>query len=216
MNIRNFIKVNIINLVILGLVVLSYFVFDLFADKNSSLPTVATLIFGLVWAAYTIYSNYSVLKGVSRSEYDDFGEVSKKKDIIKRLNKVGNARMFVDERSHLTRMYESLISREDYVMKRDKDSRLRELYELSERQMLRNIINATEYLATFDYISGRDSGYARKMCEENQELLDKFNKFIELSVTYDDTFKEFDTRELDDMIESLQKMRDNGKGTLGV
>ena len=51
MNIRNFIKVNIINLVILGLVVLSYFVFDLFADKNSSLPTVATLIFGLVWAA---------------------------------------------------------------------------------------------------------------------------------------------------------------------
>lgn len=216
MNIRNLIKVNIINLIILGLVVLSYFVFDLFADKNSSFPTIMTIIFGLVWAGYTIFSNYSILKGESRKEYDDFGEVSKKKDIIKRLNKVGNARMFADERAHLTRMYESLISREDYVMKRDKDSRLRELYELSERQMLRNIINATEYFATFDYISGKDSGYARKMCMENQELLDKFNKFIELSVTYDDTFKEFDTRELDDMIESLQKMRDNGKGTLGV
>ena len=210
---RNLIKVNIINAIILGLVVLSYFIFDLVADKNSSLPTIITIIFGLVWAAYTIYSNYSILSA-ERKQFDDYGEVTYKKDIIRKLNNAGRS-VFMQERQHLTRMYDSLISREDYILKRDRNSRLRELYELTEKQMLRNIINATEYMSTFDYISGSDSGYLQKVCGENQQLLNKFNELIELSVTYDDSFKDFDTRELDDMIESLKQMRDSGKGTLG-
>ena len=81
--------------------------------------------------------------------------------------------------------------------------------------MVRNITNATEYIETFDYFSGKDSGYVKSMCDDSQHLLDKFNKLVELSVTYDDTATDFDTREIDDMINALETMRETGKARLG-
>ena len=53
------------------------------------------------------------------------------------------------------------------------------------------------------------------MCDSSQELLNKFNKLVELSVTFDDTTLDYDTREIDDMIEALEEMKKTGKATLG-
>ena len=52
------------------------------------------------------------------------------------------------------------------------------------------------------------------MCYDSEQLVDKFNRLMELSVSYDDTSLGMDTRELDDMISSLEYMRDIGKGRL--
>ena len=70
-------------------------------------------------------------------------------------------------------------------------------------------------IETFDYVAGVDSGYINQMCDSSQELLNKFNKLVELSVTFDDTTLDNDTREIDDMIEALEEMKKTGKATLG-
>ena len=129
--------------------------------------------------------------------------------------KAGNKKFYKNERRLLLNMIESIESRKSYFELHDKDSKLRELFDLTENQMVRNITNATEYIETFDYYTGKDSGYVKGLCDDSQHLLDKFNKLVELSVTYDDTATDYDTREIDDMINALEKMRETGKARLG-
>ena len=65
-----------------------------------------------------------------------------------------------------------------------------------------------------DYVTGKDSGYLQEMCGDTQYLLDRFNKLAELSVTFDDTSLDYDTQEIEDMIENLELMRKTGKAKL--
>ena len=132
-----------------------------------------------------------------------------------RIAKAGNRKFFREERALFQTMLDSLESRKKYFEAMDEYSRMRELYEMTQNQMMRNVSNAAEYMETFDYISGKDTGYIRGVCNESQILLDKFNKLVELSVTYDDGVKDYDTREIDDMIEALETMKKTGKATLG-
>ncbi len=212
MNIKKILKANLINIIILGAIVVFYLVsgslFDIHEDNNETMNTIVTaltLLFGVGWVAYTIYSNITVIKE------DDEDSVF---EIRNRLIRAGNKRFFVKERTHLLNMLESLESRKKYFMGME-DGKLKDLYIMTRSQMIRNVINVSEYIETFDYISGQDSGYAKQMCDDSQDLLNKFNKLVELTVTYDDTSLDYDTREMDDMIEALQEMRDTGKTRLG-
>ncbi len=214
MNIRKLIKVNIVNLAILGLVVLFYFLTGLlFNDHDSTaslhlLTNIISVVFFVAWAAFTIYSNVSVIK-------ED--KLEKKREILEirnRLMRAGRKNFYINERKILISILDSLQSREKYIYMMEDDSKVRELFFLTENQILRNAANVCEYMETFDYINGRDSGYVGKICQDSQHLLDRFNKLMELSVTYDDTALDYDTREIDDMINALETMREAGKGAL--
>lgn len=210
MDIKKFIKTNLINLGILGLIIGFYLITSIMFDGpgddfKGQLAAFATGALGLLWMGYSIYSNISVIKA---EENDNI------KEVRDRLIRAGNKRFFVKERTHLLNMLDSLESRKKYFNSTE-DGKLKDLYYMTRSQMMRNAINVSEYIETFDYISGVDSGYAKEMCDNSQELLNKFNKLVELTVTYDDTTLDYDTREIDDMIDALQEMRDTGKTRLG-
>lgn len=217
MDIKKLLKQNLINILILGLIVAFYIIGDVFVfplhdatDTNNyesynSIIRWVSFLLGAGWAAFTIYSNITLVKEA---------DVEKIVEVRERLIHAGNKRFFVKERTHLLNMLESLESRKKYFSNIE-DGKLKDLYYMTRSQMMRNITNVSEYIESFDYISGVDSGYAKEMCDNSQDLLNRFNKLVELSVTYDDTTLDYDTREIDDMIEALQEMRDTGKARLG-
>ncbi|MBO4591269.1 MAG: hypothetical protein J5684_01745 [Eubacterium sp.] len=213
MDIKNLIKVNIINIVLLLLVCGLYLFFDNVLEMSSGFTIGVTAVLAVFWAVYAIYSNYTLL--VSDKD-DDVNSKNYTKKLLNKLKTTGNVKTFAQERATLCRVYESVVSRKSYVEGKGTYTKLYDLYELTESQIIRNIENATEYVSTYDYISGRDTGYMRRLANESTVLLDKFNKLMELSVSYDDTSRDYDTRELDDMIENLEKMKDIGKGKLGA
>lgn len=210
MDLKKLLKVNIINIVILALIVLFYMVStSIFGDSKSmgmfNTVRIITVVMGLAWAAYAIYSNVITVK---ESDVTDIANIKN------RLIHAGNKRFFVKERTHMLNMLDSLENRRKYFMALERDSKLRELFLMTRSQMIRNVTNVSEYIETFDYISGVDSGYIKEICEQSQDLLNRFNKLVELSVTYDDTTLDYDTREIDDMIEALEEMKKTGKATL--
>lgn len=214
---KELIKVNIINIAILALVVLFKVVTGLLFndhDGGSAMYTMTNIItIGLLigWAGYTVYSNMAVLK-------EDEPEDDKKKfsKLRNRISAAGNLKFFVEERKHLVNMWDGIQSREKYFLSEERDERVRELYILTRNQMYRYITDAADYLESFDYYSGKDSGYLRGVCDESQKLLDKFNKMVELSVSVDDEVLSYDTREIDDMIEALEMMKNSGKNKLQI
>jgi hypothetical protein len=173
------------------------------------LSNVLTVVLLLGWAGYTVYSNMSVVK----EEQDE--EKKRLAGMRTRVLRAGNQKFFVKERAHLVNMWDSMMSREKYFLSDDRDERVRELYLLTRNQMMRYITDSCEYLESFDYISGKDSGYLREMCAESQTMLDKFNRMVELSVSVDDEVMAYDTREMDDMIEALEELKRSGKNKLG-
>lgn len=210
MELKKLLKVNIINIVILALIVLFYMVSTSFFGDSKSMGMfntvrIITVVMGLAWAAYAIYSNVITVK---ESDVTDIANVKN------RLIHAGNKRFFVKERTHMLNMLDSLENRRKYFMALERDSKLRELFLMTRSQMIRNVTNVSEYIETFDYISGVDSGYIKEIGEQSQDLLNRFNKLVELSVTYDDTTLDYDTREIDDMIEALEEMKKTGKATL--
>ncbi len=210
MDLKKLLKVNIINVVILALIVLFYMVStSIFGDSKSmgmfNTVRIITVVMGLAWAAYAIYSNVITVK---ESDVTDIANVKN------RLIHAGNKRFFVKERTHMLNMLDSLENRRKYFMALERDNKLRELFLMTRSQMIRNVTNVSEYIETFDYISGVDSGYIKEIGEQSQDLLNRFNKLVELSVTYDDTTLDYDTREIDDMIEALEEMKKTGKATL--
>ena len=214
MDLRKLIKVNLINVGILALIVVFRLVAGLLFDDHDGandylLINLITILFGLGWAGFTIFSNVSVIKE------DKIEQKRSLQDLRVRIAKAGNRKFFREERALFQTMLDSLESRKKYFEAMDEYSRIRELYEMTQNQMMRNVSNAADYMDSFDYISGKDTGYIRGVCNESQLLLDKFNKLVELSVTYDDGVTDYDTREIDDMIEALETMKKTGKATLG-
>ncbi len=214
MNIRRLIKVNLINvgllLLIIGFRVVAGMLFnDHDGESDYMMVNIITMLFGLGWAGFSIFSNVTVIKEEKLERKKSL------QDLRNRVAHAGNKKYFKNERNILQSSLDSLDSRKKYFEAMDKDSKLRELFILTENQMMRNATNAAEYMETFDYISGRDTGYLNGVCAESQHLLDRFNKLVELSVTYDDEARGYDTREIDDMIEALETMKKTGKATLG-
>ena len=216
---KELIKVNIINIVILALIVLfkvaTAFMFD---EHNNgagmiNVSNIMTIVLLLGWAGYTIYSNLSVIKEGEQSDKDDKKKFSKLRN---RISAAGNLKFFVEERKHLVNMWDGIQSREKYFLSDERDERVRELYNLTRNQLYRYVTDAADYLDSYDYYSGVDSGYLRGVCDESQRLLDKFNKMVELSVSVDDEVLSYDTREIDDMIEALEMMKKSGKNKLQI
>ena len=223
---KKLIKANIINIVILALVALFKIATGILFDEGainqaygeqkkllSTCNTISIVIFVvllLAWAGYTVYSNWSIIKE------DESDEKKKFSKLRNRISNAGNLKFFVEERKHLVNMWDGIQSREKYFLSEERDERVRALYNLTRNQMYRYVTDAADYLDSYDYYSGVDSGYLRGVCEDSQRLLDKFNKMVELSVSVDDEVLSYDTREIDDMIEALEMMKNSGKNKLQI
>ncbi|MCR5227024.1 MAG: hypothetical protein K6E27_07420 [Eubacterium sp.] len=173
------------------------------------MSNVITVVLLLGWAGYTVYSNLSVIK---ESQDDEKRMIA---SVRPRLLRAGNQKFYVKERTHLVNMWDSMMSREKYFLSDERDERIRSLYVMTRNQMMRYATDACEYLESFDYISGKDSGYLRGLCEESEVMLNKFNTLVELSVSVDDEVLSYDTREMDDMLEALEELKKSGKNKLG-
>ncbi len=215
MNLRKLLKINLINAAILAMIIVFRVVCGMLFNGHDegadigNFPTLMTAFLLLLWAGYTVYSNMIVLKE------NEIEEKEKVKNVKSRLQKAGKPGFFQEERTRLLNVWDGIMSREKYFTSEERDYKIQELYQLTQNQLMRNITNAAEYMESFDYVTGKDSGYLREVCNDSQQLLDKFNKLAELSVTFDDTSLDYDTREMDDMIEYLELMRKTGKAKLG-
>ena len=225
---KELIKVNIINIVLLALVVLFKVVTGVLFDESAISKLAATkekieqlnacnnfcialfVVLFLAWAGYAFYSNWSIIKEDEEDEKQKFSRLKN------RISKAGNLKFFVEERKRFEKMWDGIQSREKYFLSDERDERVRELYILTRNQMYRYVTDAADYLESYDYYSGKDSGYLKGVCDESQKLLDKFNKMVELSVSVDDEVLSYDTQEIDDMIEALEYMKNSGKNKLGI
>ena len=207
---KELIKVNIINLVIIGLVFLLWVIFLRDGAGTETWKTIMTIILLVGWAGYAIFSNVSIIMSDETEEKKKF---SKLRD---RISRAGNLKFFVNERRQLVNLWDGVQSREKYFLSDERDERVRELYILTRNQMYRYVTDAADYLESYDYYSGKDSGYLRGVCDESQKLLDKFNKMVELSVSVDDEVLSYDTQEIDEMIEALEYIKNSGKNKLEI
>ena len=144
MKIKKLLKVNLINIGILGVVFVFHFVTGkMFSAHDgtgdmSNLTNIISMILLLGWAAFTIYSNVVVVKEDS---------IEEKQSLLKLRDRVKNAGRkdrFQNERKHMMDMIESIQSREGYFMSDERDERVRELYILTQNQLKRNLTNAAE------------------------------------------------------------------------
>lgn len=209
---KELIKVNIINLVILGLIALFWIIANFILDnsKDNGVSLWLSIILLAGWAGYAIYSNVSIIMS------DETEEKKKFSKLRNRISRAGNLKFFVKEREQLVNLWDGVQSREKYFLSDERDERVRELYILTRNQMYRYVTDAADYLESYDYYSGKDSGYLKGVCDESQKLLDKFNKMVELSVSVDDEVLSYDTQEIDDMIEALEYMKNSGKNKLEI
>ena len=158
-------------------------------------------------AGYTIYSKLSIRKKRKKEDRE-------RSTPRGRVLKSGNKRLFVKERIRLVNAWDSMVNREEYFLSKDRDDKVKEIYIQARNQMERYLLDAGQYLESFDYISGKDSSYLENLCTEAETMLDKFNKMVELSVSLDDDVMSYDTREIDDMIEALEELKNAGKNKL--
>ncbi len=161
----------------------------------------------IAWAGYKIYSKLSKRKKRKKEDRE-------RSTPRGRVLKSGNKRLFVKERIRLVNAWDSMVNREEYFLSKDRDDKVKEIYIQARNQMERYLLDAGQYLESFDYISGKDSSYLENLCTEAETMLDKFNKMVELSVSIDDDVMSYDTREIDDMIEALEDLKNAGKNKL--
>ena len=182
--------------------------------------TVFAISITIAWAGYKIYSKLSKRKKRKKEDRE-------RSTPRGRVLKSGNKRLFIKERIRLVNAWDSMVNREEYFLSKDRDDKVKEIYLQARNQMERYLLDAGQYLESFDYISGKessyyyysdfyfkDSSYLENLCTEAETMLDKFNKMVELSVSIDDDVMSYDTREIDDMIEVLEELKNAGKNKL--
>ncbi len=203
MVIKNLIKTNLINLGLLVLVVLIYVIFNGLLDMEVPMTLAATGFAGVIWIIYTLYSNYVALNTKDNPIL--------KTDSIKGLNDAGRRGAFSKERQELCTMYNSIMSREKYFGSMDPDSRLPEAYVMIRLQAENDLERATDFINSYDYeygVYGRDTAYLKETMKDMEGLVKKLNQLVELSYSLDDNIKKVDMRKVDDLIESLQTMKE--------
>ena len=201
-NIKNLIKVNLINIALLLLVVLIYIIFNNVIELGLPVTLGATGLAGVIWFIFTLYSNYSILN----TEDDPFTKV----DPLKRFMESGKRGAFSMERKKMATMYNSILAREKYFGAMEKDSRMVEAYTMIRLQAENDLGKAADFFDSYDYVYGvygRDTAYLKKTMDEMQGLVTKLNQLVELSYSLDDNIKDVDIRRVDDLIESLETMK---------
>ena len=149
----------------------------------------------VLWLLYTILANKMV-----------FTE-EKEEPLEERLRKSNRKRLFTKEVNSLLDQYNSIKSREDYMMK--SSSGMTDLYYKILEQAESNIDSAAAYMESYDYYTKPDPEYLTGIVNDGEVLVDRFNTLVEKMVDIETNPTTLDMKYVDDVtdLDELQEHR---------
>lgn len=177
------IVVNIINVMIL-LVLVVLLLFDI--------PKFIVYILIAIWGSYAVYSNYQL--------------ILKQNDIIASLKASAKGSYFEAQITRLSKVYNAISNRQDFYSRYEEGDSIRSAYDLLQKQIASNIVQATNYIKHYDYITKPRTTYLDEIVRNSNELLTKSIELSELVLQIEDSTSDVDTTYVDDMLESLRKV----------
>ncbi len=181
-----FITVNIFSLIMFIMCMLLIFFTDYLAIGIAG---------SVLWLLYTIFANKMVL-----SE-------EKEESLDKRLLKSDRKRLFKKEVNSLLEQYNSIKSREDYMMK--SSSGMQDLYQKILEQAESNMDSAAAYIESYDYYTKPDPDYLTGIVNDGETLVDRFNTLILKMVDIETNPTTLDMKYVDDVTDLLDELQEH-------
>ena len=182
---KSFITANVISLIIFVLCMLLIFFTDYLAIGIAG---------SVLWLIYTIYANRSLLNE------------KKEKPMKDRLHDSNRKGLFNKEVAKLQTQYDSIKSREGYMM--NSSSSMQDLYQKILEQAESNMDSATAYIESYDYFTRPDPTYLRKLVSDGDLLVQRFNTLVEKMVDIDTNPTTLDMKYVDDVTELLDELQE--------
>ena len=149
----------------------------------------------VLWLLYTILANKMV-----------FTE-EKEEPLEERLHKSNRKRLFTKEVNSLLDQYNSIKSREDYMMK--SSSGMTDLYYKILEQAESNIDSAAAYMESYDYYTKPDPEYLTGIVNDGEVLVDRFNTLVEKMVDIETNPTTLDMKYVDDVTDLLDELQEH-------
>lgn len=184
-----FLVVNIISLIMFGITILL-----IFMSEHVGLGIAC----GVLWLIYTVVANLVLLKSHIAIQ-------SPKKITPSRLNRSDSRGLFRKQVRRLQQQYESINSRKEF-MSNTTDS-MQELYERIMEQAESNIDSAAAYMESYDYYTKPEPVYLNRLCNQGDELVNRFNTLVEQLVDIDTNPTTLDMAYVDDVVDCLKEMQ---------
>ena len=153
---------------------------------------------GVLWLIYTVAANLVLLKNHIAAQ-------SPKKVSPSQLNRSDSRGLFRKQVRRLQQQYESINSRKEF-MKNTTDS-MQELYERIMEQAESNIESASAYMESYDYYTKPEPVYLNRLCDQGDQLVNKFNTLVEQLVDIDTNPTTLDMAYVDDVVDCLKDMQ---------
>ena len=181
---KSFITANVISLIIFVLCMLLIFYSDI---------TIG-IVGSILWLVYTVLANKFILTK------------KKEKPMKDRLHDSNRKGLFNKEVAKLQTQYDSIKSREDYMMK--SSSSMQDLYQKILEQAESNMDSATAYIESYDYFTRPDPTYLRKLVSDGDLLVQRFKTLVEKMVDIDTNPTTLDMKYVDDVTELLDELQE--------
>lgn len=181
---KSFITANVISLIIFVLCMLLIFYSDI---------TIG-IVGSILWLVYTVLANKFILTK------------KKEKPMKDRLHDSNRKGLFNKEVAKLQTQYDSIKSREGYMMK--SSSSMQDLYQKILEQAESNMDSATAYIESYDYFTRPDPTYLRKLVSDGDLLVQRFNTLVEKMVDIDTNPTTLDMKYVDDVTELLDELQE--------
>lgn len=183
---KNFITVNVFSFIIFVLCMLLIFLTD---------HLEIGIIGSVLWLLYTVLANKAILSG------------EKEKPMKERLHDSNKKGLFNKEVSRLQTQYDSIKSREDYMMK--SSSSMQDLYHKILEQAESNMDSAAAYIESYDYYTKPEPTYLRSLVNDGELLVQRFNTLVEKMVDIDTNPTTLDMKYVDDVTELLEELQEH-------
>jgi hypothetical protein len=151
--------------------------------------------FSVLWLIYTIFANKAVLSG------------EKKKPIRETFHESNRKGLFNNEVKRLETQYDSIKSREEYMMKAS-DS-MQDLYQKILEQAESNLDSAAAYMESYDYYTKPEPTYLRQLVRDGDILVQRFNTLVEKLVDIDTNPTTLDMKYVDDVTDLLEELQEH-------
>ena len=181
---KSFITANVISLIIFVLCMLLIFYSDI---------TIG-IVGSILWLVYTVLANKFILTE------------KKEKPMKDRLHDSNRKGLFNKEVAKLQTQYDSIKSREGYMM--NSSSSMQDLYQKILEQAESNMDSATAYIESYDYFTRPDPTYLRKLVSDGDLLVQRFNTLVEKMVDIDTNPTTLDMKYVDDVTELLDELQE--------
>lgn len=183
---KNIVITNIVCILALGLILVMTKFFPLFI----------VIPIGVLWFIYVIYANYYI--------------IVKSNDVITMLKSANKRGYFNSCIYDIKKQVNSIESRREVFENLEEGDKLKEVYNLVEKQFYVNVDYIIKYMSSFDYVSKPRSHEDKitTLVAQNNVLISKLNDLVQQMIDVDKSVDNIDTSLLDDIINSLRSMSD--------